>query len=284
MTDREKAGLRGRVAVCETGSDSFVKRESFHADGRRNETSITGNHGSTQRWLYDKENHATEEIFEGPLPFRRRFFYDDRGRLKQVRISDAHGERMHESYTYNYDGSVLHTLYPQLPQGCGVAEDARLYMSADATCITSLQDSGGKTIERVLYDADNRIILRVLFRYNTEGFLEMEGEALVDGGISDHFRNSYSYDVGGRVATIERSTSFGTLRQTMTYNAFGDMTERQNVRSNMIPDEEPAWMECFSYTYDKRGNWIKRGLIHRLIDTGYTSHTGEHNRKIEYWD
>src|SRR5262245_6388444 len=132
MNDREKAGLRGLVSVCETDSIAFVTRESFHVDGRRAETSVKGNHSSTYRWIYDEENRQVEEIFDGLMPFHRQFLYDNRGRLKEVRISGERGERLQEAYEYNPDGSVLQTTYPELPSGCGVMEDAMLHISTDA--------------------------------------------------------------------------------------------------------------------------------------------------------
>lgn len=284
MSDREKAGLRGLVAVCETQAGSNILRERFHFDGRRSESSNAGTYRWTDRWLYHDDGRPQQEVFEGPSPFRRSFFYDDRGRRKHVRISDDSGERLEESYTYNEDGSVVFIAYPRLPAGCGIAIDSMLHMSSDAARIYTLQDSRGNALEKVLYNADDRQILRVLFVYDANGHLVEEGEALIGGGIRDDFRNCYDYDDAGRFTHIERHTPFGGISQTMRYNEVGDLIERHNLSlpSDIDMISQPPWTECFTYTYDERTNWTRRELIHRL-DSGETPHREQQHRRLEYW-
>jgi hypothetical protein len=264
MTDREKAGFRGLVAVCATKWPSGVLRESFHMDGRRRENSTDGDHGWTQRWLYD-----------------------DRRRLKEVRTSDESGDHLQESYVYREDGGAVQTFYPRKPAGCqGVMMDSMLHLSTDAVRITTVRDRRGNAVEKVLYAADDRHIQRVLFHYDSAGRLTEEGEAIRENRIREDFRNRYRYDSAGCITEIERYTPFGGMRQTMTYNNIGDLMERHNMT---LPTDidlfvQPPWAEYFTYTYDERSNWLVRNLVHRLEETGETTHSGEENRQIEYWD
>ena len=286
MTDREKAGLRGPVAVCETHARSHVTREAFHRDGRRSEMMQTGEYPWSHRWLYDDHGRLLEEVAEGLYSFHRRFFYDARGRRKTVRVSDDNGERLEESYEYREDGSALHTSYPRVSDGIGVALGGMLHMSGDAVRITATEDSQGRAIERVLYDADYRRIQRVLFLYDSAGRLVEEGEAYFDNRIRDDFRNCFRYDEQGRYTRIEMYTPAGNTCQTMRYNEVGDLVERNNMTlpSDIDLFEQPPWTEYFSYTYDSRSNWIKRELVHRLDGTGETPHRDELHRQVEYWN
>ena len=262
MNDREKAGFRGLVAVCETQWPSGALRESFHRDGRRDENCALGEQPWSQRWIYD-----------------------DQGRLKQVLTSDKSGEYSRESYAYNDDSSVVQTSYLKFPPGCSVMLDSMLHLSGDAVRITTLQDSRGNALEKVLYDTDDRPIQRVLFLYDSAGRLIEEGEALGQSGIRDDFRNRFRYDAAGRIVQIERYTPAAGMRQTMVYNELGDVIERHHspLPTDIDMFDQPPWGEYFTYTYDEQSNWISRRLTHRLDESGETTHTGEESRRVEYW-
>jgi len=298
MTDREKAGLRGPVALCETEvlfsprgleKSTHVTLESYRLDGRRIEMSDTRRSEWTNRWhYYDYDDGRPREVvFEGADAFRRVFVYDDKARLKAVSIHNAEGRHLEESYTYHDDGTVVHTSYPRKPPGLvGVLADSMLHLSGDAVRITTLLDSRGNALEKVLYDVDRRPIQRVLFLYDTAGRVVEEGEAYTDNRMRDDFRNLYRYDEQGRHTEIERYFPFGGTRQTMTYNEQGDLVERHTVSLPTDIDfmAQSPWAEYFGYEYDTRSNWIRRTLEHHLEETGETIHRDEHRRRLEYWN
>ena len=292
MTDREKAGLRGPVVVCETEGRSifpeskatYATRESFHMDGRRREMTRSGDDHWTQRWLYGDGGRPREEIFDGAIAFRRIFIYDLKGRREQVRVHDGDGERLEEFCLFNEDGTRLHTFYPRMKRVDGVMEDSRLHMSVDAVRITTLQDSRGNPLEKVLYNADDRPIQRVLFLYDDTGRLMEEGEAYDDNGIRDDFRNVFRYDAQGRCIEREMHCPFGSERQTTTYNEYGDVSETRRIPLttdfDLLPQD--SWARYFTYEYDDPGNWITCHEELRGLDTGKTTYREEKHRRVDY--
>ncbi len=70
MSDREAAGLRGPVAVCEAEQleRGFVTKESFRRDGRCTERWHRNRDGSewTMVRRYDREGQVIEEEHTGP--------------------------------------------------------------------------------------------------------------------------------------------------------------------------------------------------------------------------
>lgn len=294
MTDREKAGLRGSVVVSETEgrcispffNAAYVTREAFLLDGRRSEMTDTRGVQWTRRWLYYDDGRLREETFEGAVIFRRIFIYDLNGRREQVRVRDGDGERLEESYLYNEDGTRLHTFYPRMPGVQGVMADSMLHMSVDAVRITTVQDNRGNPLEKVLYNADDRPIHRVLFLYDDAGRLMEEGEAYFDGRIRDDFRNLFRYDPQGRCIEREMHCPFGSERHTTVYNEYGDVSEIQRIALPTDFDLFPQdpWASYFSYEYDAYGNWVTCNKELRVLGTGETTDREEKHRRVEYGD
>ena len=296
MTDREKAGLHGSVVVCETEqrrispplNGTNVTQESFHRDGRRSEMTHSGGAHWSQRWLYDADGRLREEVVDGAFAFRRIFVYDVKGRREQVKVSDEDGERLEETCTYFDDGTRLLTLYPRMRGVDGIGADAMLHMSLDAVRITTVQDSRGNPLEKVLYNSDERPIQRVLFLYDDTGRLVEEGEAYIDNRIRHDFRNLFRYDAHGRCVVREMHVPFGSERHTTAYNEYGDVTEIQRVPvltdtpTNMDLFSQDSWANHFRYEYDASGNWITCLSEMRRSGTGEITYREEKHRRVEY--
>ena len=133
------------------------------------------------------------------------------------------------------------------------------------------------TLEKVLYNADDRPIQRVLFIYDDSGRLMEEGEAYDDNGIRDDFRNVFRYDAQGRCIEREMHCPFGSERQTTTYNEYGDVSETRRIPLttdfDLLPQD--SWARYFTYEYDDPGNWITCHEELRVLDTGKTTYREE---------
>lgn len=297
MSDREKAGLRGAVAVCETERQWFplqfegrcyVARELFHVDGRRSETTREDQNGvtSTHRWLYYDDNRLREETYDGTLGFRRVFNYDAERRLSRVVRYETNRTHVEESYLY-HDATSTQICYPQFPEGeFSVSVSSMLHMSADAVRIVTLRDRRGNPLEKVLYNVDDRPIHRVLFVYDDSGRLVEEGEAYSDNRIRDDFRNLYRYDAHGRCIEKEMHCPFAGERYTTTYNEYGDVSEtrRMSLATEIDLFLQRSWATHFSYEYDAYRNWVTCNMESRALDTGEITHRERQHRRLEYWD
>jgi hypothetical protein len=274
-TDRKEAGLRGLVRTCATEHDVVYPdrhwimhtTDTFSQRGDLLERQHTNPDGS--RWSvirrYDECGILREEARLGDdLEDLYCYQYDELGRVERVIVRSAqHGERVFESYLYGHDGTKTQTSYP-LPiiakEGVFtlVASDGPLHMSPDAVAIMTLFDAMGRPIRKVLYNADDRIIHRVQFRYDERGLLIEEGE-LIGGGISADFRNLFRYDQSGRRIEDDRRWSSGGERRRFSYNEQGDVVEEQIDHFSDLTLNHPAhqsWAQRYSYEYDDQNNWI----------------------------
>src|SRR4030095_1896992 len=214
MSDREAAGLRGSVSSCETASNGLSTREVFNPKGNRTERWHRGRDGSELRawWLYDEAGRLRSHETTGPFPEISLYDYDGRGRLLRITTRSPEGERVAESYTYADDGGVGVTIIPTAgPRHVQVAvdADAMLRFSLDAVRVVVRHDRYGRPWWRALYDIDDRIIRKVMFRSDAAGQLIEEGEVNFEGAISQDFRDMYRYDAEGRC--IEKEVHRGGI-------------------------------------------------------------------------
>jgi YD repeat-containing protein len=120
VSDREAAGLRGPVAVCETEQleRGIVTRESFRRDGKLTER-WHRNRGRSEWTMvrqYDADRRILEEKRTGPSPQTMAYRYDAKGRLARVDVRSPDGaERVQESYLYYDDQTSVVTLYIDPP-------------------------------------------------------------------------------------------------------------------------------------------------------------------------
>src|SRR5271157_2793423 len=280
VSDREASGLRGPVAVCETEQIErhFVTKESFRLDGKWTERLHRNADGSEWSMVrrYDADGHVLEEERRGIPSQTLLFRYDSKGRRVRTDVRSPDGtERVQESYLYKEDQTSAVTLYidpPLREKNVAVSMESMLHMAIDAVCIMTVRNSNGRPIKKVLYDADNRVIRRVLFRYDGAGRLLEEGEVESGDRPRADVRNLYEYDVKGHC--IEGKLhwgAFGGRRETRSYNELGDLKEERIVPlpGEVILHETIPWSTHYDYEYDSKGNWILRTEQVRRLDRGY---------------
>ena len=240
---------------------------------------------------YDADGRVLVEERSGPPLQTLAYRYDANGRLTRVEVLSPDGaERVEESYLYHDDQTSAVTLYidPLLrDKNVGVCLGSMLHMSIDAVCITTVRDSRNRPIKKVLYDADNRVIRRVLFRYDRAGQLVEEGEVEYGDRLRADMRNLYGYDGQGHLLEKEMYWgAFGGQRKTMSYNEMGDLKEEQVVPlpGEVVLHEEIPWSTHYSYEYDTQGNWTSRTEQTRRLDSGLVTHPGVTKRTLKYWN
>ncbi len=122
----------------------------------------------------------------------------------------------------------------------------------------TLFDGDGRPATKVLYDADDRVIRRIAFRYDSRGRLIEEGE-IVGGRIRDDFRNIFQYDESGRTIEADRKWGdWGGERRMFTYNEQGDVTEVRIENASLLDDPHVEyWSERSRFQYDDHQNWTE---------------------------
>ncbi len=302
MIDREQAGLRGQVRISRVERDYvhpdqhwvLCTNESFSPDGRLLERLHQNPDGSSWSMIFryaesrliEKEHFGTEADAHQLFSYR----YDPLGRLERVMLhSPTEGGRVFESLHYAADGTRTSTSYSAplddtKRKNVAVCVDSMLHMSTDAVAIMTVFDSNDRPSRKVLYDAGDRVIRRVGFRYDSRGLLLEEGELIV-GRIRDDFRNVYQYDALGRQVEVDRRWSgFGRGRRTFAYNQHGDIAQ-ENIEQNswLIGEQEcETWTQRFAYQYDPYGNWTERSTG-TVLQNGESRLSMIERRELSYY-
>jgi hypothetical protein len=294
VTDRKAAGLRGPVARCEAEhvDRHFFTRESYRRDAQWSEKwhrNPDGSEWSVAR-RFDADGRVLAEQRDGLAPQTLVFKYDAKRRLISVSdLAPDETERVQESHRYEDDGTstVTHYVSPLLRgPNISVSAEHMLHISLDAVSIMTIRDTAGWDRKKVFYDSDDRVIKRVLFRYDAAGRLVEEGEAESSSRLRADMRNMYEYDSRGNCIAAEKHWGdLGGHRKAMSYTELGDLKE---VRVTPLPSEvdlfeTDPWSTHYSYEYDTKGNWISQTEQIQL-DTGVVTHTGVTRRTFEYWD
>ena len=296
MSDREAAGLRGPVAVCETEhiEKGTVTRDSFRRDGQRTEQWHRNRDGFEWSIVrrYDADGRVLEEERSAPQAQILAYAYDLAGRLARVDVRSPGGpERKQESYQYKDDQTSVVTLYIDPPlrdrKNVAVSAGSMLHMSIDAVRIITIRDSKATPTEKVLYDVDNRMIRRVLFRYDGAGRLLAEGEAEPDERMRADMHNSYRYNASGRcIQALMRWGATGGHRKTMSYNDLGDLVEERVVPlpSEVALHATAPWSTHYDYEYDTRGNLTSRTEQVRRLHSDAVIRTEVIRRRLKFSD
>lgn len=302
MTDREEAGLRGRIKICCTERDYvypdhhwvMYTDDTFSPQGQlleRRHRNPEGSHWSII-CRYDEHGRILEKVSKEPEAHQLfSYRYDPLGRLERVVLhSSQEGERVFESVQYAADGTKTKTTYPTplddtKRKTIGVCADSMLHLSLDAVVIMTVLDASDRPIRKVLYDGDDRVIRRVTFRYDARGLLLEEGE-LVGGSIRDDFRNVYRYDALGRQIEADRRWGdIGGGRRTFAYNDRGDIVQEIIEQDTGIMREETgsqAWTQRFAYLYDDYEDWIER-TTETILHTGEARLSMIERRELTYY-
>jgi hypothetical protein len=295
VSDRKAAGLRGPVARCESEhiEHRFITRESYRRDAQWSEQWHRNPDGSEWSAVrqFDADGRVLVEQRHGSAPQTLAFRYDAKQRLMRVdKLDPDDTERIQESHLYGEDGTSTVTLYidpPLLHQNVSVLSEHMLHVSLDAACIMTMRDSAGTETKKVFYDSDNRVIKRVLFRYDAAGRLVEEGEVESGSRLRADMRNLYEYDrQGNRIAAEMHWGDLGGQRKTISYTELGDLKEVRiaPLAGEVDLGETAPWATHYSYEYDPRGNWTSRTEQIRRLDSGLVTHTGVMRRTLEYWD
>jgi hypothetical protein len=296
LTDREEAGLRGRVKNCIGEIESVYPdrqravrtQHTFSAQGNLLEQRHQNPDGSYWSIVCRYDERGRMVAKEQPKQ-RFSYLYDSLGRLERVLSNtDQGGERVIESVQYAPDGTKTSTSYPPpLSDTQRRSTGVMLHASLDAVAIMTSFDSSDRPIRKVLYDADDRVIRRVAFRYAEDGLLLEEGE-LIGGSIREDFRNVYRYDdLGRRIEVAQRWGDFGGLRLTLSYNGSGDIVEKIIEQHTGILREDDdtgshSWTERFTHHYDDLGNWIKR-TTETISQAGEVRRSMIEQRELTYY-
>lgn len=300
MSDRDDAELRGPVKKCSNEHDivcpdhhwvTFTD-DLFSPDGRLLERRNRNSDGSHWSIIcrYDASGRIVEKAHSGAWENAEgkafSYSYDAAGRLARVlRRSEKDGERLYESFQYAEDEASRQTSYPiPLPTGCEISPACALHISRDTAVTMTLLDGLGRPARKVLYDADDRVIRRIAFRYDPRGLLLEEGE-IIDGQIREDFRNFYRYDESGRPIEADRKWGdIGGEKRTFTYNGRGDLTEVRIETTSLFREPEvERWAEQSSYQYDERGNWTER-VTDTVRSNGEKTVTTIDRRELVYYD
>lgn len=301
MTDREQAGLRGPVKMCDIergyiypdkdwvmhttttfseGGNLFEQRHRNPDGSQWSIICLYDDHGR----ILQKEHRGSEaeQVFS--------YHYDALGRLERVVARSETGtERVCESYQYDLAGQKMVTLYPDpVLRGntnVGVDIEVAFQISVEASSILTIFDERDRPVTRVFYDPNGRVDRRILMRYDAAGRLVEEGEREADGNIREDLRHLYRYDAAGRL--IEKTMhlyAFGTHRKTLAYNEQGDIVEERRQRTAGIIDEDgdQDWKTQYRYQYDDRGNWIER-VAETVLPTGDPKVNMVERRHLNYY-
>jgi YD repeat-containing protein len=277
MLDRAEAGLRGPVRSCALERDYVYPDhhwvmhtgDTFSLAGDLLERRHRNPDGSEWSIVcrYDEHGRILEKEQANQL---LSYKYDSLGRLERVMLRPGlEGERLVESVQYGAHGTRTSTSYPPPLSDAewktrGVSAESRLHLSLDAVVIMTAFDENDRPVRKVLYNADDRVIRRVAFRYNQRGLLLEEGE-LIGESIREDFRNVFRYDALGRQIEVDQrwGDGLGGARHTFEYNDHGDI-EQETIEQdegllNEVRERGPqTWSRRFACQYDDSGNWIKR--------------------------
>jgi hypothetical protein len=194
-----------------------------------------------------------------------------------------------ESYLYNGDGTSTITKYidpPLRERNFGVFAESMLHICVDAVCVMTMRDSSSRPVRKVFYDVDNRIIQRVLLRYDSAGRLIEEGEIESRDRVRSDFRNVYRYTDSDLPVEIEMYwANWGAVRKRLTYTEQGDLQqeERLQIAEGVFLPSQGPWANQYAYLYDERGNWIAKTHQIRKLDTNEITHTDETKRTLTYY-
>jgi YD repeat-containing protein len=301
MTDREQAGLRGPVRICDIEQD-YVQPDHHWVLRTSTEFSPAGNLLEQRHWnpdgsewslicRYDdrgrisqKEHHRSDakQVFS--------YHYDALGRLERVTTrSETGAERVCESYQYDVAGRKTATVYPDPAlrgkAGVSISSDLVFEISHEASSIVTIFNERDRPVRRVFYDPNGMVDRRIVMRYDTAGRLIEEGEREADGSVREDLRHVYRYDAEGRI--VEKTMclyAFGTHRKTLVYNEQGDIVEEGHQRTAGIVDHDGdrGWTTRYRYRYDDRGNWIERAA-ETVLPTGNPRVSPIERRRLSYY-
>lgn len=207
---------------------------------------------------YDKKGNVIEsykEMIVGEektIRDRKTWEYDNKGRkIDHTRYREGDPVIIYQ-YEYDQEGNMTKEIR-KLPDGTIDYETVNVY-------------EAGNHIEKNGY-FNSQLNDKWIFQYDEEGNRIKEGHAGADGVIYERF--VYTYDESGNKIQELRYRGEGDYDNKITfeYDDQGNLIEEVQ----MIGSEEVIQTISYDYTYDNKGNWVKKI---RLLD-------GDGMQKIE---
>ena len=296
ISDRERAGLRGPVkTVVEERS-----RTEYDLDGNILTWHSTNSDGSEwgNAWAYDGAGRllkATLGNSNGSIT-EQVYSYDETGRL--LRITDSNGDRTDFHYDEQGRKIEIRSIAPKPDERQGAVAIGIGAVFADidgswrfnsygkASSIKTIYNDRDHPTEMQAYDADGRIITRLVRTYDEKGRISdlktiiedpasifpanERAQMLADSGLPpDEVRaqmkkalsafigesgKSYTYDSQGRIkeAVLSEGLLRGKVTRAYTYNDHGDIAEERTTFSK-DPSSLPVGV---SFHPDENGNLV----------------------------
>jgi len=284
LSDREKNGLRGRVASVRTeffdcdqqtgevlGGPQRATIETYHPDGHI--TSLINENWdgsmSTTTYIYSSRGDLAEvkSEFNGMFHGGAVSQYDAAGRLVRTTNEAQNGAKWQSaSCTYDDGGSKTEVQFPLpdfvLAEMMTSAKASRQALGhpagevgydASLTCTTTIYyDARGNRLEELRHNPNRELIGRVIYTYDGQGRLTEEREQIGPGSVFDQI----SSDPGADAAELESlqqtleqafETGAGLLLTTYSYDLDGKKIEE-------VARQGPFSSTRQMFAYDEYGN------------------------------
>ena len=294
--------LRCGAEVCETEERGDITSLEFRADGSLSRRWHFNPDGSewTATYEYNDAGRLASVRTESPAGLTQVHFfdYDEAGRPVRVR-----GDRVMETYGYDAAGRKQKTLHVDLANqtantlyAWGAEGTDSSYSAPGTARLTTLYNERDQPTQLLFYDANEHLISKVSFTYNTHGNLVEEAQTksaetvpselvaslspgqreavlALFGASGEPVRRTHQYnDEGRRSESCSRVGLLGGDRKIVAYNIKGDVVEeiceRDERDFSMDPEgrlsdaptgERKIRSEArFHYEYDAEGNWVTK--------------------------
>lgn len=244
-TDLGNMQLKGKV--------NTLKVTTYNAYEKFGEPQKGEQEGDEIRYTFNEKGYKTEKCRytpEGKLQSKKTYTYDERGRLAEKTTEHKEGSIRHE-YFYE-DGNLVKMLE---------------YDTKGAFSIKYRYgyDEKGRNVEENTYKADGSHMGKKVYRYDRDGRRDEERTYLNDSE-SIYIQKSMKYNVRHHLVeeqvTHVEEKRHETNRSLISkvnykYNDDGIKTEKKVFD----PEKKIENLYTYSYTFDKKGNWIKKNIV-----------------------
>lgn len=268
-TDVSKEALKGRVMVLKENSFKAIDKFGDIQEGERARKSRLGfdyakkfsKSGTMEEYsefesksgrlvyksmiTYNKSNKAiTQHSYTSnkTLDLKSTYTYDDNGNAIEIAAYNALG-KLSARYNYKYDDNGL-----VLVEKCYRADASFDWMKKYE------YNRRGQVIEMFRDDSDDRFDCTYIYVYNQKH--QLKEEIVKDADRIFDKRYVFSYDRKGNRVLEESYNSRAKLYSRLQY-AY-DKNGNKTQMSELYSGDKSLNQHRYDYTYDKKGNWIRR--------------------------